>query len=111
MLADVRRPRPDSRQVVIDVLAEERVEVDVSELELGSSIHVSEIVLPPDTEMKTDGGLTVASVIVPKEIEEPEVAVEEELEGEAGVEGEDGEAPADAEQTAETESKDKKATE
>ncbi len=90
----------------------ERIEVDVSDLELGSSIHVSEIVLPPDTEMKTDGALTVASVVVPKEIEEPEVAVEEELEGEAPVEGEEGEAPADdAEPAAETESKDGKAKE
>ena len=43
----------------------EFVEVDVSALEIGQSIHVSELRLPEGVEVKTDGSLPVASVVLP----------------------------------------------
>jgi len=43
----------------------EFVEVDVSNLEIGQAIHVSEIVLPEGVEVKTDPMLPVASVVLP----------------------------------------------
>ena len=64
------------------------IEVDVSALDLGDSIHVRELQLPADTVMLSDPDLAVASVVAPK-AEEEEVA--EEVEGEAA----EGEAPAE----------------
>jgi large subunit ribosomal protein L25 len=43
----------------------EFVEVDVSNLEIGQAIHVSEIVLPEGVQVKTDPMLPVASVVLP----------------------------------------------
>jgi large subunit ribosomal protein L25 len=43
----------------------EFVEVDVSNLEIGQAIHVSELVLPEGVEVKTDATLPVASVVLP----------------------------------------------
>lgn len=43
----------------------EFIEVDVSALEIGQSIHVSELRLPGGVEVKTDGMLPVASVVLP----------------------------------------------
>jgi len=73
----------------------EFIEVDVSALEIGDSIHVREIALPSGAELVTDPDLTVASVAAPK-AEEEEVAVEgeEAAEGEAA-EGEAAAASAD----------------
>jgi len=62
----------------------EFVEVDVSALDVGQSIHVSDLVLPEGVEVLTDGGLPVASVVLPAAEEEPaEVAAE----GETPAEG------------------------
>ncbi len=70
----------------------ENIEVDVSEIDLGGSIHVSDLVLPADTEIRTDGQLAVASVVAPKEVEEEVV---EPVEGEE-IEGEEaGDEPTD----------------
>ena len=77
----------------------ERVEIDVSELDIGDSIHVSEIDLP-DVEVLTDPDRSVVAVLAPTIIEEPEEEEEEELlepeligrEGEE-IEGEEGELP------------------
>jgi large subunit ribosomal protein L25 len=43
----------------------EFVEVDVSSLEIGQAIHVSELRLPEGVEVKTDPALPVASVVLP----------------------------------------------
>ena len=43
----------------------EFLEVDVSALEVGDAIHVSEVRLPEGVEVKTDGALPVASVVLP----------------------------------------------
>jgi large subunit ribosomal protein L25 len=60
----------------------EFVEVDVSALEVGDSIHVSELQLPDGVEVMTDGQLPVASVVLPA-AEVEETPTEEAAEGEA----------------------------
>jgi len=67
------------------------LQVDVSGLELGDSVHVRDIPLPEGVTLKSDPDLSVVSVVAPsKAEEEPAAAAEgEELpEGEEGVEGE-----------------------
>lgn len=59
----------------------ENIEVDVSEIDLGGSLHVRDISLPEGAELRSDGDLTVASVVAPKEVEEEVV---EPVEGEEG---------------------------
>lgn len=77
----------------------EKVEVDVSELDIGDAIHVRDIVLP-DVEVETDPDRSVVAVLAPTVIEEPEEeeVPEEELEPELiGREAEEGEeAPEEA---------------
>ena len=66
----------------------EIIEVDVSALEIGDSIHASEIRTQEGVELLTDPGQTICLVSAPREEGEEE---EEELEeGEEGVEGEEG---------------------
>lgn len=76
----------------------EKVEVDVTELEVGDSIHVSDLDLP-DVEFLTDAERTVVGVLAPTIIVEPEEPEEELLEpeliGEEAEEGEAEEAPAE----------------
>jgi large subunit ribosomal protein L25 len=60
----------------------ESVEVDISELEIGGAIHVSEIALPGDVELPEDVDFTVITVLAPK-VEEVVVEEEELAEGEA----------------------------
>ena len=57
---------------------------------MGDSIHVNEVALPEGVAVKTEGSLAVATVVVPKAVEEevPEGAEEEIAEGEAAPEGE-----------------------
>ena len=66
----------------------EIIEVDVLALEIGDSIHASEIRIQEGVELLTDPGQTICLVSAPREEEEEE---KEELEeGEDGVEGEEG---------------------
>lgn len=78
----------------------EKVEVDVTELEIGDSIHVGDLDLP-DVEFLTDAARTVVGVLAPTVIVEPEEPEEELLEpeliGEEAEEGEAEEAPAEEE--------------
>jgi large subunit ribosomal protein L25 len=53
-----------------------RIEVDVTELNIGHSIHVNEITISSGVEVLDDDELTVATVGAPKEIEEPTPAAE-----------------------------------
>jgi len=69
----------------------EKIEVDVSGLDIAATLMLSEISAPAGVEFLDDlEETTVATIVVPTEVEEPEI--EEETE----VVGEDGEAPADA---------------
>ena len=57
----------------------EKVEVDISDLDIGDAIHVSDLNIP-DVEIETDPERSVVTVLAPTVIEEPEeVVVEEEL--------------------------------
>jgi len=65
----------------------EGIIADVTELEIGMSIHIRDLPLPANVKLLSDGDLSVVSVATPKAIEE-EVPVEEEA-AEAEVEGEE----------------------
>ena len=83
----------------------EIIEVDISGLDIGDSIHASEITTDEGVELLTDPGQTICLVSAPREEEEEEEEVLEE--GEEGVEGEEGEAAEDgAEPAAEEDSGD-----
>ena len=74
--------------------------VDVGELDVGQSLHVSDIALPAGVELRSDPGLSVVSVVAPK-VEEvvEEAEVEGEVEGEeAAAEGKEGAAEASGEE-------------
>ena len=73
----------------------EFVEVDVSALEVGQAIHVSEVRLPEGVEVKTDPTLPVASVVLPA-AEVEATPVETVVEGEVAEGAEAAAAPAEA---------------
>ncbi|MGI9592851.1 MAG: 50S ribosomal protein L25 [Myxococcota bacterium] len=70
--------------------------VDVTELVLGQSLHVRDILLPEGVELRSDGDLSVVSVVAASKAEE-EVPVEAEAEEgeEAAAEGAEGAAPSE----------------
>ncbi len=81
------------RELLVECLPNqipESIDVDVTALEVGMSIHVNEVTLPEGIEVKTEGSLAVATVVVPKAVEEeaPEGAEEVLAEGEAAPAGE-----------------------
>jgi large subunit ribosomal protein L25 len=84
----------------------EAIVVDVSGLEIAATMHLSEISPPTGVTFLDDPDETIlATVVVPTEVEEPEIEEETELvgeegelvEGEEAPEGEEGEAPAEGE--------------
>ena len=80
--------------------------IDVTNLELNSSLSVKDIELAADVEIMTDEDLAVVSVQEPKEEVVEEVLEDEELlEGEEGEEGEEGKESVDGKEDS---SKDKK---
>jgi large subunit ribosomal protein L25 len=76
----------------------ESIDVDVSTLEIGQSIHVRELQLPANVEVVSDPELAVAAVATPRAEEEPSVEEAPEVEVAAGAA--EGDA-ADAEKPAE----------
>ncbi len=83
----------------------ESIEIDISHLEIGDSVHVSEVTMAEDVELLTDPGQTACLVSAPRVEEEPEEEeLEEGLEGEEGEEGVEGEAPEDGASEAEEDS-------
>ncbi len=81
----------------------ESIEVDVTNLEIGDSIHIEEIELEGDVEIPADVNFTVITCLAPKVEVEPEEE-EEELEEEAEeVEGEEAEADKEAPEATEAE--------
>jgi large subunit ribosomal protein L25 len=97
------------REVNVEALPMEvpdRLELDISEMTIGDSLRVSDIVAPEGAKLLDDPDAVVLTVTPPTKVEEPE-EVEEELEGEEGLEGEEegeGEAAPSAEAEAEGES-------
>ncbi len=81
----------------------ESIEVDVTNMEIGDSIHVEEIQVEGDVEIPADVNFTVITCLAPKVEAEPEEE-EEELEEEAEeAEGEEGEAEKEAPEATEAE--------
>ena len=74
----------------------ESIDVDVSALDVGDSIHVRDLELPEGVSVQSDVNLAVASVVAPVVVEEP-VAEEVEEGEEAVAEGEEDAAAAPAE--------------
>lgn len=96
--ADVQR-----REIHISVLPRyipEKLEVDVSELAIGHSVHVSDIVplLPKQATVLDDPELTVITVVAPRLAEEVEPAEAAEGEAEPEVIGHGGEEAAESEE-------------
>ncbi len=86
------------RELVVSCLPSnipDAIEVDVSELEMNTSIKVGDITLPPDVTLITDPDRSIASVVPPVSEADLEVAVDEEelelAEGEEVPEGGEGE--------------------
>jgi large subunit ribosomal protein L25 len=72
----------------------EEIVVDVTDLDIGMSLHIRDLALPEGVKLLSDGDLSVASVLAPKAAEEE--VVPEEGEG-ATEEGADAPAEGDAE--------------
>jgi large subunit ribosomal protein L25 len=73
----------------------EFIEVDVSNLDIGDSLHVDEIELGENIENPADVNFTVITVLAPALEEEEEEEEGEELEGEEGAEAEEGDEAAE----------------
>ena len=74
----------------------ESLSLDVSDLDVGDALHVSDLVAPEGSEIVTDAAQTVVHVVAPRVEEEPE-AEDEVVEGEEGAAPADGDAPAEGE--------------
>jgi len=71
----------------------EMIEVDITDLNIGDSLHINDIPLEEDIEIVDDTNFTVLTVTAPTKEEEEEVS--EEVELEEGEEGEGGEGEAE----------------
>src|SRR5436190_1842949 len=95
------------REVTVEALpleVPEHIEVDVSNLEIGATLRISDLVAPEGTKLLDDPESVVATITAPTREVEPEPTEEELAEAEAAAEGAEGEAaeggeeaPADAE--------------
>jgi large subunit ribosomal protein L25 len=78
------------------------IQVDVSGLEIAATMHLSEITAPQGVTFLDDPEDTIiATVVVPTEVEEPEIEEETALVGEDGEPLEEGAEPAEGEEGAE----------
>jgi large subunit ribosomal protein L25 len=77
------------------------IHVDVSGLEIAATMHLSEITAPSGVTFLDDPDETIiATVVVPTEVEEPEIEEETALVGEDGEPLEEGAEPAEGEEAA-----------
>ena len=75
------------------------IHVDVSGLEIAATMHLSELTAPEGVTFLDDPEETIiATVVVPTEVEEPEIEEETELVGEDGEPLEEGAEPAEGEE-------------
>ena len=68
----------------------EQITIDITDLDIGDSVHVDEIKLDGDVELPFESNFTILTVVIPKVVEEEVEELEEGEEGEEGVEGEEG---------------------
>jgi len=84
------------RELLVECLPRaipDQIDVDVSALTIGQSIHVRDLVLPGGVKLMSDPDLSVVSVVAPAAEIVPEAVTEEvapEVEGEAPVEAAEG---------------------
>ena len=78
----------------------EAIEIDITDLDIGDSIHIEDISLGENVEVSADFNFTVVTVLSPTVEEEEEVVEEEEGELEAGEEAE-GEEAGEADESSE----------
>ena len=71
----------------------ESIEIDITDLDIGDSIHVGDISLQSEIEFVGDENITVVTIVTPKIEEEEEPVEEEEEEGEAAIAEEGEERP------------------
>ena len=94
------------REVTVEALpmsVPDRLELDISHLQIGDSCRVSDLAAPEDVTILDDPEAVIVTVFQPRVEEEPEPEREgEELEGEEGVEGEEAEG-AEGEEAGESE--------
>ena len=64
------------------------IEVDVTDMELGDSLHIRDLTVPDEVEFHTDESLTVATVLVPRGLKEDEAQPDAEAEEGEGTEAE-----------------------
>jgi len=85
----------------------ESIDVDISNLDMGESVKLSDVTLPEDVNpVITDRDITIASVTAPVEEIEEEIIEEEGEEGVEGEEGEEGEEGVEGEGESSEEAKD-----
>jgi len=75
----------------------ESIEVDVTDLDMGESIHIGDLSQDGDIEFPDEANLTIVTILTPKVEEEP-VEEEEDEEGEALAEGEEPAEPVEEEE-------------
>ncbi len=80
-------------------------EVDIAQLEIGSSIHISDLKIPEGVEILADAEQAIVSIVPPTIIKEDEVSVEEEPEV---IEGEKEEVEAETSEGEQKEKEEKK---
>ena len=80
----------------------DRIDIEISGLDIGDSVHASEVTMDEGVELLTDPGQTVCLVSAPRAEEEEEV--DELEEGVEGAEDVEGEAPEDGAPAAEEDS-------
>jgi len=89
------------REVTVEALPleiPEHLELDVSGMEIGGTLRISDLTAPDGTTLLDDPEMVVATVTAPTKVVEPEpteeelAAMEAEAEGEEGEEGAEGEA-------------------
>ena len=86
----------DLEVTCLPLVIPDAIEVDVSALEIGGAIHVSELTIPEGVEVQVDASATVVHVVAPRIEEEPEPEEDELAEGEAApTEGGDSAEPKD----------------
>ena len=74
----------------------ESIEADITDLNIGDSLHVTDLTVPDDVTVLSDADETIVSIVTPQVlvVEEPEGEAAEGVEGEEPAEGESGEGEA-----------------
>ncbi len=84
----LEHPRRELRVLCMPKDLVEKIDIDVSGLDIGQSLHIGDINFPPGLKSTEDASLTIITVVAPITAAEEEEVGEEETEGEE-IEGEE----------------------